>query len=367
MPSIPYLKESKPDSFSAQKNPIKIAILLPLSGEYSTIGKQMLDAAQMGLFEFNDPNVTLIPADTKGTSFGATEAIQSVIKQDVKLVLGPLFSESTKVVVPIAKAKGINVVSFSNDKTLAGTGAFILGFRPEQQISKIVDYAYRTQQVRRFASVLPSNNYGATAAKELRLLMNRYADARLQKSEIYRLDHKGQPVGLDDNINLAYQSVLDGHQGRGALLLPEGGDRIEQIITTIKNNQQSAGAVQLLGSAQWYDDKLLSHPELEGAFFAAPPREKQQQFEQRFAAIYDYTPPAIASIAYDSIALAVTLSKLSQGADFSTRALTNPRGFMGVDGIFRLLPDGLSERGMAIISIQNGRFVIVEDSPNSFM
>jgi len=37
-----------------------------------------------------------------------------------------------------------------------------------------------------------------------------------------------------------------------------------------------------------------------------------------------------------------------------------------VDGIFRLLPSGLVERGLAVKEIRNRRFVIVSPAPTTF-
>ena len=46
--------------------------------------------------------------------------------------------------------------------------------------------------------------------------------------------------------------------------------------------------------------------------------------------------------------------------------LTSPSGFIGVDGAFRLLPDGLNERGLAIYHIERGTVSIADPAPRTF-
>ena len=65
-------------------------------------------------------------------------------------------------------------------------------------------------------------------------------------------------------------------------------------------------------------------------------------------------------------ALAGHLARLKSGGDFSAEAITNPNGWSGVDGIFRFLPNGRSERALAVIAVQAGPGVVVSPAPTTF-
>ena len=41
-------------------------------------------------------------------------------------------------------------------------------------------------------------------------------------------------------------------------------------------------------------------------------------------------------------------------------------GFAGVNGVFRLRPNGTNERGLAIATINNGRVVVIDPAPRGF-
>ena len=60
----------------AQRQSVKVALLLPLSkaGHAGQVAKNLKQAGELALFEFDRPDVVLFTKDTKGTPEGAKEA-----------------------------------------------------------------------------------------------------------------------------------------------------------------------------------------------------------------------------------------------------------------------------------------------------
>ena len=125
----------------------------------------------------------------------------------------------------------------------------------------------------------------------------------------------------------------------------------------------SSDLVRFLGLAGWEDPRLSREPALVGAWFAAPPPDARADFLRRFRNTYSREAPRVATIAYDAVALAAVLAT---GGDFSARAIASPSGFDGLDGLFRLLPDGGIERGLAVIEIQRNGTRVISPAPKSF-
>ena len=46
---------------------------------------------------------------------------------------------------------------------------------------------------------------------------------------------------------------------------------------------------------------------------------------------------------------------------------TDPQGFIGVDGAFRFMPNGLTERMLEVQEIQSGKFVTISPAPTQFV
>jgi hypothetical protein len=71
-------------------------------------------------------------------------------------------------------------------------------------------------------------------------------------------------------------------------------------------------------------------------------------------------------MAYDATALIAVLARQEGGPMFSEEALTNPNGFWGRDGVFRLTKAGTAERGLAIMQIGRDKNKVISNAPESF-
>jgi len=71
---------------------VRVGLLLPLSGANAKLGKAMLNAAQMAVFDFADKRFELLTHDTKGTPSGAVRAATIAIGDGASMILGPLLS-----------------------------------------------------------------------------------------------------------------------------------------------------------------------------------------------------------------------------------------------------------------------------------
>ncbi len=372
---------------------VRIAILLPLSGDKKDLGKALLGAASMALFDAYDPRITLIPFDTKASAEGAAEAAVAALEANVDLVLGPLFSESIMVVGPLLAKKNITMIGFSSDRRVAGLGQFIMGFAPEDEVNRVMAYAVK-QGHNNFAALIPKGLYGQRVLKTIgntlevnkaRLMameeyppsadsvfepIKKLADYTARKgmrdAELLAMKAIDSDVGLDIIKDLQDKEVL-GDVNFSAILIPEGGQLLRTIAPLLPYYEVDPVKVQFLGTGLWNDSSVLREPPLEGAWFAAPEPEKPAEFMRKYEAIYGEAPPRIATLAYDAMALvALRMRHPINEERYSTAALLDMRGFQGIDGLFRFKEDGTVERSLAILEITKKGFVVIEKAPHTF-
>jgi hypothetical protein len=151
-----------------------------------------------------------------------------------------------------------------------------------------------------------------------------------------------------------------------ALMIPEGGQKLRAFGALLPAFEIPAGVVRLLGTSLWQDPATGSENSLVGGWFAAPGPERWQAFAQRYAALYGAAPDPRAGIVYDAVTLAVALSQSKAGGDFSATRLTDPSGFAGVTGVFRLNADGTTERGLAVFEVVPGNLAVKDPAPSTF-
>jgi ABC-type branched-subunit amino acid transport system substrate-binding protein len=134
----------------------------------------------------------------------------------------------------------------------------------------------------------------------------------------------------------------------------------------LASNGVSPKRLKFIGTGLWDDPKLFSNPNMAGAWFAAPDTSGFRNFAERYRARFGAEPARTASLAYDAVSLIAALVKTQGPNRFSEEILANPSGFAGTDGVFRFRADGTSERGLAIMEIQNGSARVVNPAPRSF-
>lgn len=375
---------------------VKVGLLVPLSGRYARLGETLSNAAQLAVFDIADDRFTLLIKDTQGTAFGAQQAAREAIAEGARLLIGPVFATNVPGVADEARAAQINVLSFSNDRSVAGDGVFVLGLAPETQVDRIVGYS-RAQGLQRFAVLAPRTPYGETVVGALRAATIRYGaelarigfydpeatdiSAEVRQFANYDQRHRAllsqrQVLAArnDEAAKLALKR-LDGLDTLGppqfdAVLVPESGKRLLTVAPMLAYFDVDPAEVKFLGTSLWEDEGLTREPTLQGGWFTVPPRELWLNFVKRFRDTFDDTPARIAGLAYDATALAAVLAQraAADGREprFAAEELTQSSGFAGINGLFRLRPDGTNDHALAIVTIDNGQFATVDPAPQSF-
>jgi branched-chain amino acid transport system substrate-binding protein len=359
----------------------KVALLLPMSGPVAALGKAMLQAAQLALFTTSNEHLTLIPRDTAAPA-GAAPAARSAIGDGAQLILGPLLAADVAAVGPVAAAANVNVIGFSTATELAGGNVFLMGFLPRQEIAREVAFA-RRRGLQRFAALAPNSPYGHLMTNALREAVETSGGtvARVE----YFTPQNGED--LTAAIGRLLQTATDAPATApssgapppppaaasrppnidfDALLLPEGGAQLKDIAGRLQAAGLDPAKVRLLGSGLWDDPSIAGDAALYGGWFAASPPAARQAFESRFEATYGGAPPRLASLAFDAAALAAVLAESGDREPFSRDAIMNPRGFSGVDGLFRFTPQGLVQRGLAVVEIGALGNTVVSPAPTTF-
>ncbi|MDF2781741.1 MAG: penicillin-binding protein activator [Geminicoccaceae bacterium] len=397
---------------------VRVGLLLPLSGPAAGLARDMQAAAQMALFDVGENDLVLLPRDTAGTPQGARVAAEQVIEEGAAVILGPLFNQAVSAVSPIAAPAGVRVLAFSNVASAATDGTFLLGYRPEEQVTRVVRYALENVGRRppepvagaaapdpgasafdprpiRIAGLAPEDAYGATALAALRravlegggelgpslfyppdeadpsAVIRQIAayDQRKAALERERARLEQRPEDEQARRELERLATLDtlGPPPFDAIMIADGGDRLRSVASLLTFFDVDPASVRFLGTMRWQDDpRVLAEPALQQGWFAASAPEGLAQFERQFEAAYGRPPqqPALAALAYDATALAAIVA--SADRRFDELSLTNAQGFAGATGLFRLRPDGLADHGLAVLEVAGGGARLIDPPPASF-
>jgi len=344
--------------------PPSVALLLPLTGRAAGVGLAMRNAAEMALFEIGDDDFALTVHDTASTPAGAAAAAEKAIAGGTRMIVGPLFATEVAAVAPVARPAGVPVVAFSNDRSVAGAGVWVIGLLPAQQVERVVLYS-SARGLTRFGALVPANPYGSTALQAL------HAAAGRTGASVVATDSYPAGRGTENGALVERFARRIGASGGGtayidAVLLPDGGAEIRNLAPLMTYYDIDNTKVRYLGSTQWNDPELGREPALAGGWFAAPSPDTRRPFEDRYRAMFGSPPPGLASLAYDAVSLAAVMARQPGGPAYDAESLTQPSGFAGVDGLFRLMPDGSNQRGLAVLRLTPRGIEIEDPAPTSF-
>jgi ABC-type branched-subunit amino acid transport system substrate-binding protein len=341
---------------------VKVALLLPITASGSTpaIAKALKQAAELALFDFDNPNVTLVPKDTRGTSDGARAAAESAIHDGAELIIGPLFAQEVSSAAPVARQAGIPMIAFSSDEKVAGNGVYLLSFLAGRDVPRIVSFAM-SRGKRNFAQLIPQSPYGRIAEAAFARAVSAGGGQGAVRAT-FPPDDSNAMLGPVRQI----ANAITGGQPADALFLPAGRDELPSLAPLLASADLTSGRVQFIGTGQWDYPNIGGEKAFIGGWYPAPDPKGWSNFTQRYAKTYGAVPPRLASLAYDAVSLAVSLSQNPQGERYASTQLTRASGFAGVDGLFRLLPDGTCERGLAILEVREGGPQVIDPAPSSF-
>ncbi len=348
---------------------IKIALLVPLSGESAPVGNAMFDAATMALYDsyLTVPSdqihtqLTIIPKDTGINITDTKKATEKAIEQGATFVIGPLFGQSVTAIKPILAEKNITMLSFSNNKAVASPGAYTFGFMPEQQVERIAEYVY-LNKFQRVALLAPNDAYGEKVRDTLSESFIKKG-GMLTSTELYAPSYANIDAAVS-RIAGAYNNSPEERRFQ-AIFIADGGAQIRNIIKALHKNNINLQKIKLIAAGIWDDKEFSNIPELQGSWFPSSPPELYDVFAKRFTTTYGYKPIRLAALAYDAVSIVAKIAMAGKG--IPATELTDRKGFnTPAGGLVRLTPEGISDRKLAIMEITKDGFKVVDIAPKSF-
>ena len=331
----------------------RVALLLPVTGPDADVGQSIANATSLAMADTKVTNVRLITYDT---ALGVDAAARRAIADGNKLILGPLRGDNVLEAAAVARPAGVPIISFSNDIGVAGQNVFLLGHLPHQSIERVVRYA-KAQGMTRFGGIVSKNVYGQRASSNL---TNSVRSAGGTLVGIQEID------GSAASVDAATRRLSAMGQIDAVLIADSGRVAMATVPSLRKHGLRSA---KVLGTDLWnIDGSLAKSPPMYGAWFASVSDTLYNQYATKYRARYARAPLRLSSLGYDSVLLIARVARdWRPGTRFPVSQLTDPQGFIGVDGSFRFMANGLTERTLEVQEIQAGRFTTINAAPTAFV
>lgn len=314
----------------------RAGLLAPLSGPQSAIGQIMRAAASLGGNDIG-PGAEVAVYDSGGTEATALAAANAAVADGAQMLLGPLLSGQSRAVG--AAVGRVPVVALTNDSSVAGGNLFVFGVTPLQSARAVIGFA-AARGKRRIGVVIPTSPFG-----QLHAAAAQTAGAAVGATVVAPIvtDSAG---GMTDRLRQAFGGGLP-----DAVYLPVVGGAFDQQAAAL-----NAAGVQILGSDQWSAITPYRVPSLYGAWFAAPDPIRYEAFAVALEEQTGTEAGVLAGLAFDAVEMARLLGRIGQQ---DRAGLLREGGFDGVLGPYRFTDAGQCERGLAVLSVQQGATTLI--------
>lgn len=206
--TVNVARQSNNNDISDGTNIVDIAILLPFTknedvkSTNADINTRLMEEYEkmikMGIKHFAKTKIRVTTYDC-GNKKSLNQSINKIIKKNIHIVIGPIYSEDTKIVAQTFDTKKHDAIIFSlsNDEDIAKNNIFVLGHRPVKQLEYLIQYLLK-DNYKNYVLLMPEGGHSYNISQIIqKMIVN--ADANIAKIEFYSDDIK--------SINKAVKSI----------------------------------------------------------------------------------------------------------------------------------------------------------------
>ena len=357
--------------FASEK--IKIGLIVPLSGDNSVIGEKIIKSIRMAVNKINDDRIEILPKDTKSNPIDALKASKELYKEGVKIVIGPVFNESTKYLDDL---EDVTFISFTNkliDNPKNVISAGVNAISQLQTIKKFVDKKNLSKSI----FLIPKSQF----KKEVEEAINK---TKIKHKKVFYYDR--EPTKLTKQIeeltkyklrkdNLKYEikrieglSFKDkekriqnlkkrdtlGNIDFDSVIITDFDENLKSVATSLLYTDVSSKRISYITLNQWFDESLLNENSLHPIYFPSINKVNYELFMKDFKNIYGLEGDQLSFLSYDLIGLVYFLI-YENDFNISKKIFYKKNKFKGKIGIFEISKNTITHQ-LNFYSIEDNKF-----------
>ncbi len=353
---------------------IRIGLVVPLSGEYSTIGDSIIKSTRLALNKINDEKFEIVPGDTKANPIDALKASKALYDQGIKIIIGPVFNESTKY---LDELNNITFISLTNKIYGNPPNVISAGVNAISQLQTI-DKFRNLNEIERTIILIPKSDFRKEveqAIKKTKLkLKDKYfydMDPTLLTSQIEKVTrYPERKQNLQNEIERIENSSLIGKEKKlkelnkkdtlgginfDSVIIADFGESLKSVATSLLYADVSSKRISYITLNQWFDNSLLKEYSLQPIYFPSINKENFELFNAEYNDAYNKKANQLSFLSYDLVGLVYFLI-YSNNFDQDKKIFYEKSKFKGKIGIFEIDKNTITHQ-LNFYSINDEKFI----------
>ena len=333
---------------------IKVGLIVPLSGEYSYIGKSILKSTRMALNKIDDERISIIPKDTKSNPIDALKVSKELYKDGIRIVIGPVFNESNKY---LDELNELTFLSFTNKIRNNPKNVISGGVNAISQINTIKKYLIKnnlkntiflvpeTEYRREIENAIKKSNLSIKEkfiySKDPTLLTKQIEDlTRYQqrkqnlKNEIKRIESSNL-LNKKKKINELKKKDTLGFINFDSVIIADFSESFKSVATSLLYTDVSSERIKYITLNQWFDESLLKETSLHPIYFPSINKVNFEIFQKEYVKNFKAVPNQVSFLSYDLIGLVYYLL-INNNFKVDENLFFKKNKFKGKIGIFEI-------------------------------
>ena len=336
------------------ENKIRIGLVVPLTGEYSTIGNSIIKSARLALNKINDHRFEIIPEDSRANQIDALRVSKKLFDQGIKIIIGPVFNESSRY---LDELKDVTFISLTNKIHGNPPNVISAGVNAISQL-KTIDKFRKLNNIQRSIILIPKTDYKkeieeAVKNTEIKLKDKFFYDTdptilTAQIEKITRYPQRKQNL-LDEIKRLENSNLIDkekkienlnkrdtlGGINFDSVIIADFDESLKSVATSLLYTDVSSKRVSYITLNQWFDNSLLKETSLHPIYFPSINKENYKSFEEEYSKAYGTKPNQLSFLSYDILGLVYFLV-YSNDFILDKKIFYKKNKFKGKIGIFEI-------------------------------
>ncbi len=325
---------------------VEIALILPISGPDADLGKEYAKMIKLGLSNGASSKIRIVTYDSASQETLA-ESLEKILEQDIDIIIGPIYSEPTRIAAEKLKSKKPIIISLSNNPVLAEPNIFVSGHAPMKQLLQLTNH-FLINDYQNYIILMPQGRHSSMVSAILKDMISKN-NANLASLELY------------DNTNT--DSISESLKKVSNIVdeLNEDDNNLKQTVVImaddpilLKSMLKAAKDLNLDTKAVLAGDNRIDIAENTYVTFTSSIKFITSDFSSKLKAQDIKNSNFMHSLAYDAgIMIGTYIGPEFKREDFINKM--NNQTFEGVSGIIKFT-DSIALRKYDIIHKKNGVF-----------
>ena len=342
--SVSYSEETK----------IKIGVLVPLSGENASLGKQILNSIRMALIDIKNNDIEIYPKDTRSDPDITLRSALEFEKMGISLVIGPVFHKN---LLYLDKVKNITFLSLTNKTLDLHKNIISSGINSSSQLNTIKKFLEKND-IKKTIFLIPNSNYDLEVKKGIKIskikLFKQYnydIDPTKLTKQIEKITNYGiRKQNLLDEISRVEKSddpnkekIIENLEKKYTLgkvkfdsvVIADFDESLKSVVTSLLYTDVSPKNKFIITLNQWFDESLLKEKNLQPIYYPSINKQNLDDFTNKFFKKFNYKPNYLSLLSYDLIGLIYYLSLKNETLEIS-KSFKTQNTFKGKIGVFEI-------------------------------